>query len=205
MADESNKLRKFQEAVFAEIDLKTSQIKQEAEQYKAREIEKSKDKKLDESYQIIQKKSQEIKQRCIQDVAKYAFDAKRSVLMKRNEITQRVFDNVTVKLNEYIKSDAYKAFLLKKIKEFKDKEGLSGVEIQVSLDDMKYAEDIKKVYALPCVIKGNDDITLGGFIVCDMENAIYFDETLQQKLESQKSYFIENSKLELYRSELPLQ
>lgn len=196
MADESYKLAKFQDAVFAEINLKTAQIKQEAEEYKEQELKKSKEKQLDESYHLIQDKSEEIKQEFKREVAKFSLDAKRDLLLKRNEITSKIFDNIRVKLSNFTTTDDYKTYLLDAIKEFSNKQ-ISDINIMVNTNDMAFEKEIRKTYALPCNVIENNDILLGGFVACDQQRNIYFDETLEQKLQDQKTYFIEHSNFDI--------
>ncbi len=197
MADEDYKLSKFKAAVFAEVDAKTAQIEQEAELYKQHELESCKDCQLEKSYQMIQQKSQEIKKRCKREVAKYSLDGKRDLLLKRNEITARVFDNVKAKLANYVQTAEYKNLLLDKIKEFTNKYKLSNIDIMVNHNDFSFADEIKSTYELPCNVIETNNINYGGFIACDSNNGIYFDETLEQKLNDQKNYFAEHIKLDI--------
>lgn len=197
MADESYKLAKFQEAVFAEINLKTAQIQQEAELYKEQALQKCKDEQLDESYHLIQNKSEEIKQECKRDVAKFSLDSKRELLLKRNEITAKIFDNIREKISSFVISADYKKYLLDAIKDFSKKQNISDITIMVSKNDITFENEIKEAYALPCKVVENNDILLGGFVASDEHRSIYFDETLEQKLQDQKAYFIEHSKFDI--------
>lgn len=194
MADENYKLAKFQAAVFAEVDLKAAQMKQEAEQYKEQELEKNKAKQLDRSYQIIQKKTQEIKKSCKRQVAKYSLDAKRSLLLKREEITKKIFESVAIRLAEFHKTEQYKDYLLKRIKKVSEN-NYDMVEILLLKEDMKFAEEIQKTYEHSCTVVETNRIQLGGFILRDDRDGIYIDETLEQKLQDQKAYYIQNSGL----------
>lgn len=197
MADENYKLAKFQAAVFAEIDMKTAQIKQEAELLKEQELEKNKDIQLDKSYNYIQKKSSEIKKKYKREVAKFSLDKKRELLIKRNEITSRVFGNVTNKLTTFAKSSEYKSYLINSIKKFIGQNNLPSVNLFLSQSDMVYEKDIMQLFdgICPCVIASSVDITIGGFIASNPDKGIYFDETLEQRLSDQKSFYMQHSEL----------
>lgn len=197
MTDESYKLKKFQDAVFAEVNAKAVQIKQEAEQYKEQELENNKTKLLEQSFILVENKTLEIKNKYKLEVAQHSLNAKRDILLKRNELTTKIIDNVKLKLKDFIKTTDYKDYLLKKIKSFSENEKLSDVTIFVMKDDMIFEQEIKTAYGLPCSIKINDEILFGGFIACDANCSVYFDETLEQKLLKQNSYVIENCKFEI--------
>lgn len=197
MVDESQKLSKFQTAVYAEVDMKTAQIRHDAELYKERELERNKDQQLDISYNQIQKKSDEIKKQCKSDVAKFSIEAKHSVLLKRNEITQRVQNNVTKALTEFAKSPEYATYLVKAIQEFSNKYNYSNINIFVCKRDMPLAKQIAEAYKLPCTVGETNEISIGGFIASDEKDGKYFDETFEQKLSEQKAYLIQNSKLDI--------
>lgn len=197
MVDESQKLSKFQTAVYAEVDIKTAQIRHEAELYKEQELERNKDRQLDLSYNQIHKKSDEIKKQCKSDVAKFSIEAKHSVLLKRNEITQRIQNNVGAMLTEFAETPEYATYLVKAIQEFSTKYNYSDINIFVCKRDIPLAKQITKAYKLPCTVGETNEITIGGFIASDEKNGKYFDETLEQKLFEQKAYLIQNSKLDI--------
>lgn len=195
--DQQTKLTTFQKAVFSEVEEKIRQIRFEAEEQKKTEIQRHKDAQLVKSTGDVQKKTQEIRKKYRRETAKYSLDAKRTVLVKRMELTERIFDNTAKKILAFRNSERYTPFLLEKITAFAKMNPLPDVEILVGSEDFRSAEQIRKAYGLPCEVREDKAIQLGGFIVRDDARSIYFDETLQQKLADQKSYFIENSELYL--------
>lgn len=193
--DQSRKLKKFESAVFAEVDAKTELIKQEAEELRNSELEKNKDVQLEKSYKEIQKKSQELKKKFKREVAKYGLDAKRKILVKRTEITKKVFDDVAKKLLSFYNSDEYNTYIINKLKKFSNENSISDVTIYVGKKDYENPQNIKEAYSLPCTVVEDKSINLGGFIVKHADKNIYFDETLDTILAEQKEYFIQNSEL----------
>lgn len=189
------KLAKFEKAVYAEVDAKVEQIRREAELEKESELQRNKDEQLAKSADYVQKKTAEIKRNRTREVAKCSLDAKRNILKKRGEITERVFEAVARRLEEYLSTPQYSEYLFQKIGEFAKANPLGGIQIEVGEGDFALADKIKAAYALPCGVAVNREIRLGGFIARDEKDGVYFDETLSQKLAEQKSYFIENSEL----------
>lgn len=195
--DQQTKLTTFQKAVFSEVEEKIRQIRFEAEEERKNTLAQHKDAQLIKSTNEVQRKTQEIRKKYKREAARYSLDAKRNVLVKRMELTDRIFENVSQKLAAFQKSDRYPSFLLEKVAAFAKENALPGIEIHVGPEDFRNAVKIKEAYALPCEVREDNAILLGGFIVRDDAKSIYFDETLGQKLADQKSYFIENSELYL--------
>jgi V/A-type H+-transporting ATPase subunit E len=197
MANEEYKLAKFQAAVFAEIDAKAAQIEHEAEEFKEQELEKTKDEQLTKSFYLIQEKSEEIKKDFKHEVAKFSLEQKHAVLLKRNEITENIFANVKQQVVDYTNTLEYKDYLLSSVSHFAKNASYDNLEIMVTSKDLAFANEIIKAYGKDCNVKESNTIELGGFIACNTDQGIYFDETLEQKLAEQKKYFIEHSQLDI--------
>ncbi|WMJ22609.1 V-type ATP synthase subunit E family protein [Paludicola sp. MB14-C6] len=197
MANEEYKLAKFQAAVFAEIDAKAAQLEREAEELKEQELEKTKDEQLTKSFYLIQQKTEEIKKEYKHEVAKYSLEQKHAVLMKRNELTNNIFANVKQQIVDYTNTSEYKEYLLSSISHFAKDASYENLDIMVTSKDLAFADEIKKAFGKDCNVKESKTIELGGFIACNTEQGIYFDETLEQKLAEQKKYFIEHSQLDI--------
>lgn len=193
--DQMIKLGRFREAVFAEVDLQIAQIKSEVEQLKKLEMELATDNELSRNYNYIQKKSGEIKQKYTGEVAKFSLDSKRKVLEERNKMTSEVFNSVKERLLDFVNSADYEKYLTKKLSEFDSVNGLAGTVIFVSQKDFELVSKIKENLKFDCEVSKNASIEIGGFAVKSEEKSAYYDETLDQKLDEQKAYFIENSGL----------
>lgn len=197
MANEQTKLAKFQAAVFAEIDAKAAQIEEEAKKKRDEELEKIKDEQITKSFYYIQQKVDEIKKEFKQEVAKFSLEQKHNVLLKRNEIIDKIFASVKQQLLDYSNTAEYKNYLLTSIKKFAETEQFDSIEIMVRSKDMEFANEIQQAYGKGCTVKENNSIELGGFIACNNEQGIYYDGTLEQKLDEQKKHFIEHSQLDI--------
>ena len=176
--EQQEKLSKFKNAVFREVDAKTEQIRREAEEKKEEEI---------------RTKTEQIRQKFSQETAKCSLDAKRNLLAKRSELTQKLFDETAKRLAAFSKTEEYQALLLKKITSFSASVTVNAPELLVGASDYEKKDAIKKAFGHDCTVTCDQTITLGGFIVRDTQNGLFYDETFAQKLADQKSYFIEHS------------
>ncbi|MEG2429273.1 MAG: V-type ATP synthase subunit E family protein, partial [Oscillospiraceae bacterium] len=138
-----------------------------------------------------------IKKQNQRKIAKSAIEAKHSLLIKRNDVTNSIFENIKTRLVDFVKTSNYDSYLLSTIEAFTKKNKIDNVQIILRKNDMKLQNEVKKAYGLNCEIIENDDIKIGGFIVQNKENRIYFDETLEQKLADEKDNFIQTSKFSL--------
>lgn len=191
--DQQNKLQKFQKAVFEEIETKIKLMREEAVVAEEAALSTNMDEQLMKAYNEIQTQVQEIRRSMKRQVAKYSLEEKRTILARRQELMQAVFDSVKARIGEYIKTEEYQTKLLQKLSAAAKGKELSNVKILVGEMDFQNAPVLKKAYGSSCEICQDKSLRLGGFILRDDANHIYFDETLETKLTEQKSYFIENS------------
>lgn len=195
MADENVKLAKFQAAVFAEVDFKTAEIKQRAELMRERELEKNKDVQLEKSYNYIQLKGSDIKKKYRHEIATYSLKKKRELLLKRQEITERVFSNVAAMLVDFAKTPEYDNYLISAIKKLADNNNFESIEIFLNANDLAKKAEIEKLFSATATVSQSTDVKIGGFIASNRSLGIYFDETLEQRLYDQKNFFMQQSKL----------
>ncbi len=191
--EQQEKFLKFKNAVFREVDAKTEQIRREADEKKEQIIHKFTEQLNQNASEEIHTKTEQIRQKFSQETAKCSLDAKRDLLAKRSELTQKLFDETAKKLSDFSKTAEYEKLLLKKIESFSASVSISHPELLVGTSDFKNQAAIKKAFGRDCTIICDDAITLGGFIVRDTEKGLFYDETFAQKLADQKSYFIEHS------------
>lgn len=191
--DQQEKLLKFQKAVFAEIEQKTATIRTDAEQNKVRTLEQTKEALLAKAEDELHEKTAEIRQENRRETAKCSLEMKRALLKKRTELTEKIFAEVEDKLRDYCKTEEYRSELLKRIAAFGAAHPTTDPVLSVSEDDMALAESLKEAFGRPCELCADNAAALGGFIVFDRAQNLYYDETFAQKLADQKPYFIEHS------------
>lgn len=195
--DQPNKLKKFEDAVLSEIDMKTALMRAEAEERHKSELEESKDAQLARAYSEIQKKISDIRKASKREVAKHSLQSKREILQKRNSLMKSVFESASAKLSAYTATDKYLKRMLEKLAFYAAEYKLEDAQIFVCEQDYKHSKEFSDAYGLPCTILADKTNTLGGFILKSHAASYYFDETLETLLSSQKDYFIENSGLAL--------
>ncbi|MEG0770387.1 MAG: V-type ATP synthase subunit E [Clostridia bacterium] len=194
MAEEQ--LDKFIETVMNDASQQKNKLIREIEMEKKKQIDKKEEEILQNIYLDIQKQIADIQNKASRLISKSSFDSRRDLLLKREELTNKVFNTLKEKLCEYSNSDLYKEKSIDKIKELLKlypKE-----ETYLSFNKKDYSELLPKI-KLNTTTKTTVDETIfiGGFIFEVPSLNIQYNETLDLKLENQKSVFNEISELSI--------
>lgn len=184
------KLKKFQSAVFNEIETKKDKATIESSKEFARKLRENTDRKLQTSYDDIQQKTADIKKDTKREIAKMGLDNKRTLISKRNELVETMFKSIENKILNFVKTQEYQDYFLDEIENFSRKYEISNVEIYIGQIDKNKEIYIQKAYKLPCSVVIDKRITLGGFAIKDEESCMYYDYTLHNKLKENKVDFV---------------
>ena len=99
------------------------------------------------------------------------------------------------RLLRFRQSKEYPAYLLERVKAFGAEHPLPDAEILVEEGDLPLAEKIQKAYGLPCTVRSEAGLELGGFLV--RGGAALYDESVRQRLSERKTRLLEESTLAL--------
>lgn len=191
------KLKRFETAVFEEIETKTAMAESDSKEEFEEKLRESTDRQLQKSYEYIQNETAKIKKNTKRELAKLGLLNKRALINKRNELVESIFSAVEEKIVAFNKTQEYQDFLLDEVEAFAKKYELSDIEIHIGDIDVNKENYIKKAYKLPCSIVLDNNIKLGGFAIKDNVNYKYYDYTLQSKLCDSRDEFILNSEFAL--------
>lgn len=193
-----DKLMAFEEAIQKETEEKIAQMEQDVKAYEESELNRVRDDAYNQMFTYMQNEVHNIQNRYRQSVTKYELEAKRNVLLFRNELAQNVFDKAEEKLISFAKSEEYRPYLLKQIeKNLKEFPCEDGVIICLRKEDLSYGEEIQK--AIPCKaeIKADRKNHLGGFILINEAKGVLEDRTFAAALKEQHRYFYETCGLSI--------
>lgn len=182
MSDE--KLQKFEAAVTKEARAQAQKLVDEVREKKQLELSKINDAELEKYFTEMQKEISKIKQSCIKRVSVQSQATKKEILLAREEIKKKVFENLFKRLCEFSKSDEYENYLKKvysKLTQFQTDD----LVVFVAPKDLELA---KKVFE-PREVKPDSKIEIGGFILKSESWGFAVDETLDTQLEEQNEYF----------------
>ena len=119
----------------------------------------------------------------------------KKLVEKREEYVNTIFTEVKNKLVEFVNSSNYLEYLTSHVKAVSDEYQMTDCVLCVRKEDLKYADDLKKAYALPIEVEEGQQIQLGGFIIENKTTNVVVDESLDSNLEAQKDWFYKTSGL----------
>ncbi len=193
---DQEKLSKFKQAVFSDVDSKISVIQQEAEELKKASLAQAEDEQLNDAYSYIQSNVAKIKAEYKLIVAKADLAAKQEVLLQRENYRKSMLETVRQRLVEFTKTAEYKSYLLKKLEEVSKSYPLSHSTILFKEEDSWLEQEAKAKFAVEdCIFEPSSAIKIGGFSIRNEKSGYLVDETLESKLQEQIPYFNQNCRI----------
>lgn len=193
MANNEEKVNKFNLAINHYAEEQRRKIEQEISEFKQKELEDAEVEALTEAYRLIQKEMSEMRNGIAREMARREMDGRRELLEQRKQITEEVFEKAKQQLTEFTKKPEYAALLQKFTAQLPEKLHRTGTVIEVRQEDEKYEEMIKSTFGSDCTIKAEPGIQIGGVRAYNTEAGILADQTLDSMLEDQRERFEEDS------------
>lgn len=148
------------------------------------ELKNYEQKLIDEYNLNLKKRTRKAEQKSIEKLRTAEQESRRELLVLKENVLQKLFDNVTKKILDFVKTDTYKEKLIKNIKE-----NLSELDYKVVLlvlqNDYDYVtknlscEKVEEIKSIP-------NNYLGGFMIQDVEKTVNFDYTYLSKMKDCK-------------------
>lgn len=192
MATQEQKLSKFIDAINKEAKERREQILRDAKEYSDRELEHAEQEVLTDAYELIQKETALMRNEIGRDLSKKTIDGRKELILKREQMTNQIFERAASGLKEFTQTPEYKGFLLKTAENGAKR--LSGeITLYLRAEDMKFESAVSD--KISCTVVTADDIQIGGLRLSDGQ--ILIDQTLDSRLEEQREDFIKTSGLSL--------
>ena len=113
------------------------------------------------------------------------------MLLHREKLADKVFENVVKKLEEYRSGEAYGRWLTNAAKSVKESYPDESATAFISPKDEKYAAEIEKCSGFDVQLKPT--ILLGGITICLNDRNIVLDSTFDTAVEEERQRFCRNS------------
>lgn len=197
MPENDAKTSNFLKAINKYAEEQRTQIQKEVEDFKKEELEKAESEVLNDAFQLIQAEMAEMKTHVSSELSKKEMNGRKTLFEKRNLIADEVFNQAKNKLIDFVKSDEYPKLIKKYTKDIAKILNKPGTIIYIRKDDIPLSDMIKSEFKMDCTIKISDEITIGGIYASNEDMGIVADESLDSKLEEQRTWFAENSGLKV--------
>ena len=185
----------FLEAINKYAEQQRNEIHAEVEQFKEEELKKAEIEVLTDAYTLIQKEMAQMRKEVATEISHEEMEGKKKLFLQRQEITQEVFEKAKEKLLAYTQTELYPSLLEGYASSIAKVLTKPGTILLVKASDLAFADRIQKAYALPCEVKADDSILIGGIRGSNAEMGLVADETMDSKLEAQYEWFFANSGL----------
>jgi len=193
----NEKLNRFTEIVLQEASGKARKILEYARREKEEKLQEHEVVFLRNAYQKIHEALADIEKESNSIYSCKLLEAKRLLYNKRNEISDRVFDSVMKKLEEYRKTEEYADKLGQFIEKGLAEVGEGEIRIIVDEEDLtKAAETVNKTGRAAKIEKSTGSLK-GGCIVVNETRGLLADYSFRNRLETQKKAFLEFSGLNI--------
>ena len=173
-------------------------IKTSAEEFRKYELQKAEAEVLRDAYFLIQNEMAQMKRNVASEVSKLEFEERKKLFAKRQAIVEDVFKKARERLLEFVSSPDYVDVLKRYAVSISKVLKKSGTTLYISRRDEEYADDIREAYGKICKVEVSDKIKIGGILAVNKAMSLVVDETIDAKLEDQKKWFAENSKLNIF-------
>lgn len=195
MATIEERFQMIQQSVMAEASAEAQKLLDQAKEYKDNAMKKAEDEVLQELYGKIQDEVAEIRTSSTQSVSKKETQERQNLLLRREEITKAVFDQVRRRLLDFTKTPAYTDLMVELSKELGARCPMEGTVVMLRRDDYHLASRLGDYFGKNCRILADESIRIGGLKVMNQSSGIFMDETLDSRLEDQKPWFYSHSGL----------
>lgn len=195
MASIEERFEMIQRSVLEQAGAEAQKLLDQAREYKETAMKKAESDVLQELYSRIQDEVAEIRTSATRSVSQKESKARQDLLLRREEITRAVFEQVKRRLLEFTHTPAYNDLMNNLAKELGARCPMEGTVVMLRRDDYHLAAKLGEYFGKNVRILADESIRVGGIKVMNQSSGIFLDETLDSRLEDQKPWFYSHSGL----------
>lgn len=195
MATIEERFQLIEQSVMAQAGEEAEKLRDQAKELRETAMKQAQAEVTRELGSREQDETAEIRLSAARSVAQKENTQRRELLLRREEITRMVFDEVKKRLADYVKTPDYTGFLEETAKALSEKASGAGTVVMVRPDDLPLGKKLAVRFGADAKVVGDESIKLGGIKVMNQSSGLFLDETLDGRLEDQKSWFYSSSGL----------
>lgn len=196
MANSEEKIQTFLQAIDRHAQEQREQIHREVEAFKSQRLHTVEQEVLREAYGLVRKERAELRDELSREMSGRYVKAKAELLTRRQEILSEVFAAAREKLLAFAQSDDYPAYLNRVLDELLTVLPADGSVFFLRPQDEPLLPALRE-RCPQSRFETDAAITLGGIRGENEQRGLVADDTLDEKLNSQHAWFVENSGLVL--------
>lgn len=194
MSTTEQKIKKIEDIILQKAGAKADSIISKAMAQKRDLLEEKEMEFLQKKYKEINTATLDIRRKTTQYISSFEIKNKKRLLLKRDDFCNRIFENVFVKLCNFTTQEEYVNMFQEKLKNMKYQD-LSIIDFYIKKGDVALKDAIISRFGDDVSIIEDGSIRIGGFKSVNKLTGLCLDETFDNKLDEQKSWFYSNSKL----------
>ena len=195
MSVESEKLYRFENAIFSNIEHEINSIIDAAQIEKDEIVQNAKEKYLYNASKEIRRTVKKLQGKTVKLISQEEIKAKGDVLKHREKLVNQLFDTIVDRINAFTASDKYVTFLSNTAADAVKGVSDDNATILIRQEDIKHKDAIQKEVGANYVIKVDSGIRLGGLSILLEEGKILIDRTLDSAIDEQRERFVFESGL----------
>lgn len=195
MASIEERFAMIQKSVMDQAGAEAQKLLDQAKEYKESAMKKAEADVLQELYSRIQDEVAEIRTSATRSVSQKESKERQDLLLRREEITRSVFEQVKRRLLEFTKTPAYNDLMTEIAKELGIRCPMEGTIVMLRREDYHLAAKLGEYFGKNVRILADEAIHIGGIKVMNQSSSVFMDETLDSRLEDQKPWFYSHSGL----------
>ena len=193
----------IQQSVMAEAGAQAQKLQDQAREFKETAMKKAEEEVLQELYCRIQDEITEIHTSATRSVSQKETKERQDLLLRREEITRAVFEQVKRRLLDFTRTPAYHELMNEIAKELGARCPMEGTIVMLRRDDYHLSAKLGEHFGKNVRILADEAIKIGGIKVMNQSSGIFLDETLDSRLEDQKPWFYSHSGLTITSLQQP--
>ena len=195
MASIEERFAMIQKSVMDQAGAEAQKLLDQAKEYKESAMKKAEADVLQELYSRIQDEVAEIHTSATRSVSQKESKERQDLLLRREEITRSVFEQVKRRLLDFTKTPAYNDLMTEIAKELWVRCPMEGTIVMLRREDYHLAAKLGEHFGKNVRILADEAIHIGGIKVMNQSSGVFMDETLDSRLEDQKPWFYSHSGL----------
>ncbi|MCM1365006.1 MAG: V-type proton ATPase subunit E [Faecalibacterium sp.] len=194
MLNQNDKIERFAEVINQNAQDKCKKINKRADKFKKEQFKKLEDQAKEELNSRLNFELDRLSAETNGEISRLQNEIKLKVVARRDEITAEVFKKAAEKIAAFTETDEYKVFLESSIKTLIDKIGEEVILFAKEAD----ADAVKAIalsYSAVKQVRPLKKIKIGGVAAASIDETVFVDDTLDERLASQKEWFMASSGL----------
>lgn len=198
MATIEERFELIRQSVMAQAEEDAQKLREQAKEVRETAMKQAQKEVSRELGSWEQDETAEIRLAATRSVAQQENAKRRELLLRREELTGKVFQEVRQRLAEFVKGPDYAGFLEETAGSLSEKcKEYSGTVVLLRQEDIPLGKKFISRFGADARVVEDESIKLGGIKVMNQSSGLFLDESLDSRLEDQKSWFYKNSGLTL--------